>query len=71
MHPEITCPVCGRVGSITASYQQLPTGHIVSRMDGLDPVNCVGCQKALREHGFTVAAFGPGPTITPVDLPEP
>lgn len=55
---------------MTARTSRFPPGHLIDRMDGLDPVNCEGYRKALRDRGFAVAAFGLGGTITP-PIPQP
>lgn len=51
---DILCPICKRVGKLTAIGGDPKTFTVV----GLDPT-CAGCRKALEDAGFNVPAVGP------------
>ena len=69
--PEITltCPTCGKTGTVTQKLTQLGTGTGVLLMTGLDPGDCEGGREALSSHGYAIVdakPAGPGAwTLTP------
>jgi hypothetical protein len=61
----IHCVKCGRIGKVTEPPLAIVGAKdlrvaLLSYVEGLDAVGCVGCWKALTDAGYLVEAVGAG-----------
>jgi hypothetical protein len=70
--PTITCPECGKHGTITGELSQVGTGTKLNELSGLDLEECEGCREVAHQHGFVVIrkAGGPAPGTVRVRLAD-
>lgn len=57
----VSCPECGRNGTLTGRLAQVGTGTGLIELSGLDLDGCDGCRNVARDRGFVAISKTPGP----------
>ena len=58
--PIMTCPECGKHGTISNELSQVGTGTTLFELAGLDLDHCDGCRDEARRHGFVAIRLNAG-----------